>query len=194
MYKKSTDLLGLPVISLDEGVKLGHVKGLVIDPPNKALAALIVESSGLFREQRFIPLAKIHSMGFDAVTISRISNAEKGASLPNIVQLWKDKITLIGSRVISENGTVLGKVQDYTINLEDGKIDGIELAESSLNRMLKGAHHVSAHQIRTLGREAVVVSDSATESMDRVDGGLEERVRQMLPKKKAKPEDPTDEI
>ncbi|MDA8096071.1 MAG: photosystem reaction center subunit H [Desulforudis sp.] len=194
MTKKSRDLLGLPVISLDEGVKLGHVKGLVIDPPSKALAALIVESSGLFREQRFIPLAKIHSMGFDAVTISRITNAEKGASLPHIVQLWKDKVTLVGARVISENGTVLGRVQDYTVDLDNGQIEGIELAESSLNRMLKGSHHISVHLIRTLGREAVVVSDNTAESMNRIDGGLEERMRQMLPKKKAKPEEPTDEM
>ncbi len=180
MTKRSRNLLGLPVISLDDGLKLGHVRGLVVDPPNKALAAVIVESGGLIREQRFIPLTKIHSMRFDAVTVKKNAGAEKGTALPHIVQLWKDRITLTGSRVISENGTVLGRVQDYTVNVENGRIEGIELADSSLNRVLKGNSFIPANLVRTIAKETIVVADQAVASMEQLGGGLEERLRRVL--------------
>lgn len=186
MTKRSRDLLGLPVISLDDGLKLGHVRGLVVDPPHKTLVAVIVESGGLRREQRFIPLSKINSMRFDAVTVKESANAERGAALPHIVQLWKDKITLTGTRVISENGTVLGIVQDYTVNVENGRIEGIELADSGLNRVLKGSSFIPIHLIRTIGKETIVAADEAITSMEQLGGGLEERLRQALPKRKTR--------
>ncbi|MGQ9512326.1 PRC-barrel domain-containing protein [Thermodesulfitimonas sp.] len=75
--RKSKELLGMPVVSLEEGLRVGRVTGLVVDPAAKTVAALIVEKGGLFREQRFIPFPQVYSIGANAVTLHRSQQAAK---------------------------------------------------------------------------------------------------------------------
>ncbi|MDI6710709.1 MAG: PRC-barrel domain-containing protein [Thermoanaerobacterales bacterium] len=184
--RKSSELLGLPVISLEEGAKVGHIKGLILNPTAKALVALVVEGRGVFKEQRFIPFAKVHSMGANAVTVSRGQTAQKAANLPEMVQLWKDRTPLVGARVVTESGDILGTVVDYGIDPPTGAVAGLEVAPSSLGATLKGRSWMPAGTLRTLGKEIIVVSDEAREEITPLDGGLEQRARRLTEKLKGR--------
>ena len=54
--KKSVDILGLPVISITEGRELGMSKTLLIDAPNRVVAAITIRGRGLVsRESSSFP-------------------------------------------------------------------------------------------------------------------------------------------
>lgn len=184
--RKSGELLGLPVISLEEGAKVGHIKGLILNPGAKALVALVVEGRGVFKEQKFIPFAKVHSVGANAVTVSRGQNAQKAANLPEMVQLWKDRTPLIGARVVTESGDILGTVVDYGIDPATGAVAGLEIAPSSLGATLKGRSWLLAGSLRTLGKEIIVVANQARDEITPLEGGLEQRARRLGEKLKGR--------
>jgi len=177
--RKSSELLGLPVISLEDGTKVGHIKGLIVNPAAKAVTALVVEGRGVFKEQRFIPFAKVHSGGVNAVTVSRGQSAQKAANLPEIVQLWKDRTPLIGARLVTESGEILGTVGDYASDPATGAVAGLEVAPSALGAALKGRSWLPAGSLRTLGKEIIVAGDQARDEITPLDGGLEQRARQL---------------
>ncbi|HIE11966.1 MAG TPA: photosystem reaction center subunit H [Desulfotomaculum sp.] len=172
--RKSKDLIGLPVVSLQEGIRVGRVTGLVINPAEKAVAALVVEKGGLLREQKFVPFHQVHSIGGNAVTLHRVQHAAKGASLPEILRLFKEKVALTGSKVVAENGTILGSVIEYLIDTSTGMISALEIAAAK-PAIVQGAALLDSSLVRTIGKEIVVVSDTAGESLTMVDGGLKER-------------------
>ena len=47
--QKSKRFEAMPVISLEEGRQIGTVKGLVVDPAARKVAALIIEQKGWFK-------------------------------------------------------------------------------------------------------------------------------------------------
>ncbi|OPX88677.1 MAG: PRC-barrel domain protein [Pelotomaculum sp. PtaB.Bin104] len=175
--KKSKQLLSLAVISLEEGQQIGNVKGLVIDPAGKKLAALIIEQKGWFKEQRFIPYHKVHSIGSDAVTIEKSSCVEKGGALSEIVKLLKDRVSISGSKLVAENGTVLGYVDEYYIDLTTGAITGLEFSGNLIDSVIKGRAFLDAAYVRTLGKEVAIVTNEGIENIFRLDGGLQETVK-----------------
>lgn len=182
--RKSSQLLGLPVISLEEGVRVGRIKGLILNPATKTLAAVVVEGGRLVREQKFIPFAKVHSMGVNAITISRGQSAQKTASLPEIMQLWKDRTPLIGARVVTESGNILGRVTDYGVDPTTGSLVGIEMASSLWASSLKGRSWLPASTLRTLGKKIIVATDQAQQELTALNDGLEQRARRLTDKLK----------
>ncbi|MEW6447812.1 MAG: PRC-barrel domain-containing protein [Bacillota bacterium] len=172
--RKSKELLGLPVVSLEEGVRAGRVTGLVINPAEKAVAALLVEKGGFRREQKFVPFPQVYSVGANAVTLQRVQHAEKGASLPEILRLFKERVTIIGSKVVAENGTILGTVTEYLVDTSTGMINALEIAPTK-PAVIQGVALLDSSFMRTIGKEIVVVSDTAGESLSIIDGGLRER-------------------
>ena len=118
---KSKKFIGMPVISLEEGQRIGKIKELVVNPTTKVVVALLIEQKGWFKDQKFIPYSKVCSVGNDAITIEQSSSVQKGTSLPDIVQLTKNKFTIIGCKVIAENGTVLGVVEEFFVDAASGK-------------------------------------------------------------------------
>lgn len=175
--RKSKQFLGMPVISLEEGQQIGTIKGLVVNPSFKNVAALIIEPKGFFREQKFIPFSKVHSIGDDAVTIDRVNRAEKGASLPEILKLIKERVIVVGSRLVAENGTVLGVVDEYYIDLQTGDIVGLEFSGGALSNLFKGSAFLDINYIRTLGMSVVICSNSSLDNIVTMDGGLKETLR-----------------
>ncbi|MEW6184010.1 MAG: PRC-barrel domain-containing protein [Bacillota bacterium] len=173
--RKSKDLIGMPVVSLEEGIKVGRVTGLVIDPEEKAVTALVVEKGGLLREQKFVPFPQVHSVGANAVTLNKSQSATKGTSLPEILRLFKEKISIIGSKVVAENGTVFGNVVEYRLDTSTGMITTIEIAPTKHSALLQGVKMLDSTLIRTIGKEIVVVGDATEKCLTTVEEGLKDR-------------------
>ena len=72
--KKSVDILGLPVISITEGRELGMSKTLLIDAPNRVVAAVTIEDEDWYRGVKLIPYDNVIAVGEDAVTINNSEN------------------------------------------------------------------------------------------------------------------------
>ncbi|MGB9803957.1 MAG: PRC-barrel domain-containing protein [Desulfofundulus sp.] len=177
--RKSKQFTGVPVISLQEGQQIGVVRGLVVDPEKKAVAALIIEQKGWFKEQKYIPFNRVHSVGENVITVDRSSNAERGAKLPDIVKLVKDRIGIIGARIVTENGTLLGQVDEYYVDLESGDIVGLEFSGGFLDSVISGRAFLDTAFVRTIGKEVIVTSNEALANIIKVEGGLAESLRQL---------------
>lgn len=175
--RKSKRFESMPVISLEEGQQIGHVKSLVVDPAGKKVAALIIEQKGWFKEQRFIPYHKVNSAGSDAITIEKTASVERATSLPDIVKLVREKVGIIGARIVTENGTLLGNVDEYYVDLATGTIAGLEFSGNLLNGLIKGRAFLDTIYVRTLGKEVVVITNEALENIFKLDGGLQETVK-----------------
>lgn len=180
--RKSKHLINLPVISLQEGQRIGRVKGLVVDPSRKSVAALILEEKGLFKEQKFIPFSNVHSVGENAVTIERGAIIQKGTTLPEIVKFYKDKIDVIGSRIVMESGTIIGQVNEYYIEIQDGKIAGLEISTGIINDLMEGKAYLNSDFIRTLGKQVTVCTDDSINNLIKNNDGMQESVRSLAGK------------
>lgn len=175
--RKSKRFASMPVISLEEGRQIGTVKELVVDPAGKKVAALVIEQKGWFKEQRFIPYHKVHSVGTDAITIEKSSGVQKAAGLPEIVKLLRERVKINGAKIVAENGTVLGYVDEYYVDVESGTIAGLEFSGNFINSVLKGRAFLDIAYIRTIGKEVVVVNNEAVENAFKLDGGLQETIK-----------------
>ena len=175
--RKSKRFASMPVISLEEGQHIGIVRELVIDPTGKKVAALIIEQKGWFKEQRFIPYSKVHSVGADAITIEKSSGVQKAAGLPEIVKLLRERIKITGARIVAENGTGLGHVDEYYVDVESGTIAGLEFSGNFINSVIKGRAFLDIAYIRTMGKEVIVVTNESVENAFKLDGGLQETIK-----------------
>ncbi len=175
--RKSKRFVSMPVISLEGGRQIGVVKEIVVDPAGKKVAALIVDQKGWFKEQRFIPYHRIHSIGKDAVTIEKTSGVEKAAGLPGIVGMLKERVRITGAKIVSENGKTLGYVDDYYVDTASGTIAGLEFSGNFLNGMIRGRAFIDITYVRTLGKEVVVITNEGVENTFKLEGGIQEKVK-----------------
>ncbi len=174
--KKSRKFISMPVVSLQEGTEIGAVRSLIIDPAKMEVAALIIDQRGWFREQKIIPYSKVKSVGTDAVTIDQSSNVQKTVSLPEILKLIKERANPLGTKVIAENGTVLGLVDEYYIDEITGKITGLEITGKLLESLFKGRAMLPIENVRTMGSDIMVVKDGCESQLEKIDGGLQETI------------------
>lgn len=178
--RPSRKYLSLPIISLSEGQHIGYVKILILNAKTKALAALVIDPKGFFKEQRIIPYSKVVSVGDDAITIDKGSYAEKSTSLPEILDLLKEKTALIGSKVVTESGKTLGVVDEYYVAPEDGQIEEIEISGGKIEGLLNGKAILSADQIITIGRDILITKKGSEAELKLSDKGLTDTLKSVI--------------
>ncbi len=177
--RKSRKFISMPIVSLEEGIQIGAAKNIVIDPSKMEVAAIIIDQRGWFREQKIIPYTKVRSIGDDAITIDQSSNVQRTMSLPHILKLIKENVNPVGVKVITENGTVLGVVDEYYIDEKTGKIKCFEISGKFLESLFKGKALMSADHIRTLGSDIIVVNEGTEAHLEKIDGGLNETIHSL---------------
>lgn len=177
--QKSRRFEAMPVISLEEGQQIGIVKGLVVDPAERKVAALIIEQKGWFKEQRFIPYNRISSVGSDAITIEKSGGIERAAGLPEIARLLREKAVTIGAKILTDNGTVLGYVDEYYVDLQTGTIVGLEFSGNRIDSLIKGRAFIDINYVRTLGGEVIIVASECLDNVFKLEGGLQVTVKNL---------------
>jgi uncharacterized protein YrrD len=166
---RATDLRDRAVVDLGTGARIGVVDELVVDPAGRRVAGLIVTSGrGLLGRgpRRTIPASAVHALGGDAITV-RLAAAtdaaiESVADLPLLAHV-------VGRKVLTQGGQLLGTIEDVLIQPPDGLIVGYALADQGaggLAALLDAGRRDARRYIRAdvellVGRDVVVVPDDA---------------------------------
>lgn len=154
--KKSVEIIGLPVISIDEGRELGTVKELVINPTEKEVTALLVEDTKWFMGAKTFPFSSISGIGQYAVTIEKGDSVSSVLDSPELLELLNIDVKIIGSKILTKTGQIQGKVVDIIVD-DAGKIITCDVED--MNGTMTT---ISSDQVVTFGKEVTITDGTPT--------------------------------
>ncbi|GEM_PF-2334253 len=167
--KLSRKVRALPVYSINEGVFLGSVRLLLIDPAAKQVVALLLERRRLAKEERILPFSAIISIGDDAITIQNSTDIQKKSAFVQYTRLLRQPIQPIGARCFTAGGNTLGRIDEYRFDCTSGKICGLEITADGLFKekiLINGSH------IMAMSSHTVMLSDKCLDDYQVIDNSL----------------------
>ena len=154
--KTSTEILGLPVISITEGRELGMSKTLLIDAKNGAVAAITIEDDDWYRGVKLIPFESVIAVGADAITITNSENILTLEDAVDFENLLDENVRIIGTKAITKAGTIQGSVSEIYIG-DDGKVVQCEISDPQGNFL----DNISSEQISIFGKQVTVIDSGS---------------------------------
>lgn len=153
--KKSTEIVKLPIISISDGQEVGRVKSLVINPEKGSIDFLTIEHEDWQVIVKAIPFKKVIGIGEYAVTIESENAIIDLNEIPIANQLMNKKIKIIGSKVMTRKGQLLGDVKEFYVDEDKGTVVGTVLTLENEEVILAG------ESVLTYGEKMLIVSDDA---------------------------------
>lgn len=152
-------ILGMPVLSIQEGIPLGNIKQLLLDGKTYCIQAFVVERRRLGKEDKLLPFSAVRSFGEDGITIETQTVLERKGASHQYVRALRQPLSVIAARVFTENGKSLGKVEEYRFSTVDGSICGLELSGGLFkDKMLVPGKHIIA-----IAPQTIMLRDAAIE-------------------------------
>jgi uncharacterized protein YrrD len=165
---KGSQLIGRAVIDMEAAERLGKIKEIIVQRDGERVAGFIVVHGetivGTGGKRRMIPASAVYSIGPDALTV-RGSGMLEVAELDNLPRMSD----IIGHKMITRSGRLLGVIDDMLVNGTDGTIIGFVVGEGVRNKLenifnpqrprVQG--YVRADADLHVGKELIVVPDDA---------------------------------
>src|SRR5215467_4598542 len=165
---KGSQLVGRSVIDMEAAERLGKIKQIIVQRDGERVAGFIVAHGetivGTGGKRRTIPASAVYSIGPDALTV-RGSRMLELAELDNLPRMSD----IIGHKMVTRSGRLLGVIDDMLINGADGTIIGFVVGEGVRNKLenifnpqrsrVRG--YVRADADLHVGKELIVVPDDA---------------------------------
>lgn len=152
---QSSEIKGLAVFSIADGKEIGRVRDLLINAEKKAVDYLVVDIPNWYFGSYVIPFHQAEGIGSDAVMVATESIVKKLNEEQAGIKLVEKGINLIGNRVLTQKGRIIGKISEYHINEDTGQITGCELVD--INNSPKGV--IPAQVALTFGKDALIVKN-----------------------------------
>jgi uncharacterized protein YrrD len=165
---KGSQLIGRAVIDMEAAERLGKIKEIIVQRDGERVAGFIVVHGetivGSGGKRRMIPASAVYSIGPDAMTV-RGSAVRELAELDNLPRMSD----IIGRKMLTRSGRLLGLIDDMLINGADGTIVGFIVGEGVRNKLesifnpqrSKIHGYVRADSDLHVGNELIVVPDDA---------------------------------
>ena len=165
---KGSQLIGRSVIDMEAAERLGKIREIIVQRDGERVAGFIVVQGetivGSGGKRRMIPASAVYSIGPDAMTV-RGSSMQELAELDNLPRMSD----IIGHKMVTRSGRLLGVIDDMLINGRDGAIVGFIVGEgvrgkleNIFNPQRARVHgYVRADADLHVGKELIVVPDDA---------------------------------
>jgi sporulation protein YlmC with PRC-barrel domain len=97
----------------------------------------------------------------DCILINDLSDLTDPADIIRLPVIIKDSYDPIGKKMVTESGKRLGKIDNYTVNLDSGRVQKLYAQPILLQSWFGSSVIVDRNQIVDLSDTAVVVKDAA---------------------------------
>jgi len=160
--KRSQEILGLPVLSMTETVTNGKVRTLLVNPSTRKIDFILVEPEEWYLEHMVIPFADVSAIGEDALLINNIQKAVKVSTRPNALTLLSKEIWIVGAKVMTTKGRLVGRITEIAVDEETGELAGCEWQALGQDTP---TGYILQKNITTFGKEMLVVVDNFQETL-----------------------------
>ena len=149
--KPTKEIIGLRIISILDGTQVGVVKDFVLNPQGKTLDFVIVDQPSDIFGAKVIAFADLLGLGEFAITIPHPGVIQDVTQNIDAQNLLKQDTRVLGTKVLTKKGQLIGAVTEVLIDEETGHIAAC-LFESQGEM-----HQVAIEQIITLGKELLII-------------------------------------
>lgn len=163
--QKARDIIGLPVIEVDNGKKWSTVKDILFDN-QWVMQGLLLESKHWFSSPKYVAWDDILSIGPDAVTIPNESVLRTLEDETGMNLLFGGKNKIFGLPIVTVNGHMLGNLEDVYIDGKLGrKVIGYELTDGLISDLREGRKWIPHTDGVTVGEDTIIVPVQAAHEL-----------------------------
>lgn len=156
------DIIGLPIIDINNGDQVGWVKDVVFDKEKDLVTGFLLEGAHLFNANKGIPRHNIISVGKNAIMAFNISYKE-------IFGLkWSQKI---GNQVYTKGGDVKGTIEDVFLDDKAENIVGFEISDGLFADLMDGREAIFKQHVMVDEKDILIVDDQVSSWDGSIKGG-----------------------
>lgn len=155
MERFASTLIGLPVVSLQTGQAVARIEQLVLHQDSLALIGLQCKNLITGHSLLLTP-NDIRQLATDCVIIDHEDELTDPSEIVRFQALIKNRFKLLGKEVVEDSGQKLGRVDDYSINLDSCRVQKLRL-KHSLFLILKRRHEIDRTQIIDVTPKRIIV-------------------------------------
>jgi uncharacterized protein YrrD len=161
--KKTQKILGLPIISISDGMEAGRVKSIIINADKGAIDYIVVDSGIQIFSARVIPTDDVAGIGEYALTIENEGVITDISRIPDAIQLLQNDIRVKGTKVLTRKGSLIGEIGDIYVDENDGcKITGLEFIADITQKKVR---LIPRDSVITFGKNLTVVKEDVEASL-----------------------------
>jgi len=161
---KASELRGRAIVRLDQAEKIGTVDDLLLDFRTNEVSEFTMRS-GMLGGTKYIKAGSVHTVGADAITISDHSVLEdqglRSSDSPQLAGLS----ALLGSKIVSEQGTLLGTLGDVMLDDTGLRIVCFELSGNLWDKLTGSAKTFNAVPGIRMGRQLMIVPNAIAQEL-----------------------------
>lgn len=147
--KSSLQVIGLPLLGISEGSEQGYASNFIIDAVSKQVRYIIIQGSKGYFDLYALPMKAVVGIGNEYIVTSTIKNAEQFRMAVDALDLSDTGFFILGAKVVSCQGNVLGEVSNFEFDEDTSEIDSIRLTDGT---------KFSKNQIAALSKGLVFVN------------------------------------
>jgi uncharacterized protein YrrD len=174
---RGRDIMRLPVITRDNGRKIGRVEDFILDRNGTRVLGILVDEKGVFSSARVVAWPGILVLGLDVVIIDSETSVVKASEVTEIAEVLERDFVLVGNRVETTAGRELGTIENFYFNPKTGAVEGFELTGGRNAQAPSGQAFLPASPSFEAGKEYSFVEPSAADAIVDLKTALETRGR-----------------
>ncbi len=160
MLITSTRLIGTLVLSMQTGGPIGRVVEPIIDPDNLKIIAFHLAGSLIPRDgANILDTSSIRDHFKNCFVVDDIDELVAPSDVVKIAKILELNFDLIGLKVETKKGSKLGKIIDYTINLDDLTIQQIIVKRPTLKSLIDPELTIHRKEIVEITDYKVIIKD-----------------------------------
>jgi uncharacterized protein YrrD len=161
MYVLASKLIGLPVLSLQSAETLTQVTGLVLNPDTLTVAAFECLPRDRDRHHPIIVPRDIRQIALDCILIDAEEVIGEADEVVRLAHLVAHPFELRNMRVITEMHRTLGRVADYSLNLDTFALQKIDVQQSIFHSWLGASLMIDRSQIIEITKAEIIVREAS---------------------------------
>lgn len=160
LLMKATDVVGLPVVTVDGGEDVAEVRDVIYEPEAGRLVGLTLNKRGFFsgRMKEKLTIDGVHAIGRHAVMVKDDSVLVAPSEAPELAGQGRER-NVLGNEVLTDGGSRLGTVRDLVVVVGgDGRVVGYQIEKDG-----GGTAYIPLPSQLAVSGSTLVVPDATSE-------------------------------
>jgi sporulation protein YlmC with PRC-barrel domain len=155
--KKLSDIIGLRIVTIEDGLEIGIVRSVILNPEKGKIDYFATEKGISLLKAKIMDFANVEGIGDYALTIKNKNDVFDINSVPEAMVLLQEGVEVVGNKVITKKGKLIGEAVDLTVDEDNACI--VYSVQILSNNLESKIYNVSSDKVVTYGKTFLVIDD-----------------------------------